>query len=179
VAKARTYLEKAKQELGVSEIPPLVVLTGDNPISNTQSEYFQQVFKKHLGLEIKIDKQIFKQRLAKMSSGDFDMVMAGWGPDYDDPLTFADLFATWNLNNRGRYSNSELDRLVRVAQEGLEPRTRMDAFGAIQDILFDDAVILMNYERGVTYVSNPAIGGIVRRAVGPDPDFSNAYIVDR
>jgi oligopeptide transport system substrate-binding protein len=178
VAKARTYLEKAKQELGVSEIPPLVVLTGDNPISNTQSEYFQQVFKKHLGLEIKIDKQIFKQRLAKMTSGDFDMVMAGWGPDYDDPLTFADLFATWNLNNRGRYSNPELDRLVRVAQEGLEPRTRMDAFGAIQDILFNDAVILMNYERGVTYVSNPAIGGIVRRAVGPDPDFSNSYIVD-
>ena len=100
VAKARAYLEKAKHELGVTEIPPLVVLTGDNPLSNTQSEYFQQVFKKHLGLEIKIDKQIFKQRLAKMTSGDFDMVMAGWGPDYDDPLTFGDLFATWNLNNR-------------------------------------------------------------------------------
>ncbi|MDH3643749.1 MAG: peptide ABC transporter substrate-binding protein [Gammaproteobacteria bacterium] len=179
VAKARDYLEKAKKELGVSEIPPLVVLTGDNPLSNTQSEYFQQVFRKHLGLELKIDKQIFKQRLAKMTSGDFDLVMAGWGPDYDDPLTFADLFATWNMNNRGRYSNPELDGLVRIAQESLEPRTRMDAFGAIQDILFEDAVILMNYERGVTYVSNPAIGGIVRRAVGPDPDFSNSFIVER
>ena len=59
------------------------------------------MFKKHLGLDIKIDKQIFKQRLAKMLSGDFDMVLAGWGPDYDDPLTFGDLFASWNLNNRG------------------------------------------------------------------------------
>jgi len=178
VAKARAYLEKAKQELGVTEIPPLVVLTGDNPLSNTQSEYFQQVFKKNLGLEIKIDKQIFKQRLAKMTSGDFDMVMAGWGPDYDDPLTFGDLFASWNLNNRGRYSNAELDRQVSIAQEALQPRTRMEAFAAIQDILHEDAVILINYERGTTYVTNPALGGIVRRAVGPDPDFTNAFVVD-
>jgi len=114
-----------------------------------------------------------------MTSGDFDLVMAGWGPDYDDPLTFGDLFASWNLNNRGRYSNPELDRQVRIAQDSLDPRTRMDAFGAIQNILFDDAAILVNYERGVTYVTNPGIAGIVRRAVGPDPDFSNAYIVDR
>jgi oligopeptide transport system substrate-binding protein len=178
VTKARVYLEKAKQELGVSEIPPLVILTGDNPLSNTQSEYFQQVFKKNLGLDIKIDKQIFKQRLAKMTSGDFDLVMAGWGPDYDDPLTFGDLFASWNLNNRGRYSNPDLDRQVRIAQQALDPQSRMDAFGAIQDILHDDAVILLNYERGVTYVTSPDIGGIVRRAVGPDPDFTNAFIVD-
>jgi len=179
VVKARAYLEKARQELGITKFPPLVMLTGDDPLSDTQAEYFQEVFRKHLGLEMKIDKQIFKQRLAKMTSGDFDLVMAGWGPDYDDPLTFGDLFASWNLNNRGRYSNPELDRQVRIAQDSLDPRTRMDAFGAIQNILFDDAAILVNYERGVTYVTNPGIAGIVRRAVGPDPDFSNAYIVDR
>jgi oligopeptide transport system substrate-binding protein len=176
--KARYHLELAKQELGVEEIPPLVLLTGDNPISNIQSEYYQQVFRKNLGLEIKIDKQIFKQRLAKMLSGDFDMVLAGWGPDYDDPLTFADLFASWNMNNRGRYENPELDELVRIAQSSQDPQERMDAFGAIQQIIFDNVVVIPNYERGVTYVTNPRMKGMVRRAVGPDPDFTNAYIVE-
>ena len=47
-----------------------------------------------------------------MTAGDFDLAMAGWGPDYDDPLTFADLFTSWNKNNRGAYSNPELDALV-------------------------------------------------------------------
>jgi oligopeptide transport system substrate-binding protein len=178
LAQARVHLEKAKRELGVDEIPPLVLLTGDNPISNVQSEYYQQVFKKNLGLTLKIDKQIFKQRLAKMLSGDFDLVLAGWGPDYDDPLTFGDLFASWNMNNRGRYNNPELDKLVRIAQTSQDTRTRMDAFGAIQRIIFDDVVILPNYERGVTYVTQPRMRGMVRRAVGPDPDFTNAYIVD-
>lgn len=176
--KARYHLELAKEELGVDEIPPLVLLTGDNPISNIQSEYYQQVFKKNLGLDIKIDKQIFKQRLAKMLSGDFDMVLAGWGPDYDDPLTFADLFASWNLNNRGRYANEEMDAWIRVAQSSQDIRERMDAFGEIQQILFDQAVIIPNYERGTTYVTHPDMRGMVRRAVGPDPDFTNAYIAE-
>jgi len=176
VAEARRHLELAKTELGVDEIPPLVLLSGDNPVSNIQSEYFQQVFKKHLGIELRIDKQIFKQRLAKMTSGDFDLVLAGWGPDYDDPLTFGDLYASWNANNRGRYSNPALDRQVRIAIESTDPRTRMDAFGEIQRILIEDVAFLPNYERGICFVVNPELKGMVRRAIGPDPDFTNAWI---
>ena len=66
---------------------------------------------------------------------------------------------------------------MRVAQNEQDVQTRMDAFGEIQRILIDDAVILPNYERGrVTYVTHPQMKGMVRRAVGPDPDFSNAWI---
>jgi oligopeptide transport system substrate-binding protein len=104
------------------------------------------------------------------------MVLAGWGPDYDDPLTFADLFASWNQNNRGRYANPALDDWVAIAQSSQDARERMDAFGEIQKILIDDAVIIPNYERGSTYVTHPQMKGMVRRAVGPDPDFTNAYI---
>jgi oligopeptide transport system substrate-binding protein len=176
VAAARRHLELAKQELGVDKLPPLVLLTGDNPASATQAEYFQNVFKRTLGLDVKIDKQIFKQRLAKMTSGEFDMVMAGWGPDYDDPLTFADLFTSWNKNNRGLYSNPQLDELVRRAQSSLDPKTRMDAFCEIQRIVHDDAVIIPNFERGLVYVRDPRLQGVQRRVVGADPDYTNAYI---
>lgn len=174
--RARAHLQKARQELG--SIPPLVLLTGDSPIANKQSEYYQQTLKEVLGLDVRIDRQIFKQRLAKMTAGEFDLVMAGWGPDFDDPLTFGGLFASWNLNNRGRYDNPELDRQVRIAEQSTDPQVRMDAFGAIQQIIHDDVVILPEYERGVVYVLNPHVEGMVRRAVGPDPDFTNARIVE-
>ena len=173
---ARQHLEIARMELGLDEFPPLMMLTGDNPISNKQSEYYQSLFKKNLGLDMKIDKQIFKQRLAKMLSGEFDLVLAGWGPDFDDPMTFGDLFASWNLNNRGQYNNPELDAQVAIAQDSLDPKTRMDAFGKIQNILYDDAVILPNYERGIVYVADDRLKGLVRRAVGTDPDYTGAYI---
>ncbi len=176
VTQARIHLDKAQRELGLTEWPPLVMLTGDNPVSNIQSEYFQAVFKKNLGLDIKIDRQIFKQRLAKMTSGDFDMVLAGWGPDYNDALTFGDLFASWNLNNRGRYDSPDYDRMVRIAQSSLDPTVRMEAFAEMQRIIYDDAVIITNYERGQAYVTHPHVKGIIRRVVGADTDYTYAYI---
>ncbi len=173
---AREHLARAKAELGVTELPPLIFLTGDNPASNKQSEYFQEVYKSRLGLEVKIDRQIFKQRLAKMTAGNFDLVLAGWGPDYSDPLTFGDLFASWNKNNRGAYANPVLDEWVAVAQGSLDPEERMQAFDQIQKIIHDDVVILPNYERGSVYVRDPRLKGVVRRAVGTDPDYTGSWI---
>jgi oligopeptide transport system substrate-binding protein len=173
---AKQHLQKALQELGLSEPPTLVLLTGDNPISSVQSEWVQQTLKTKLGINAKIDKQIFKQRLAKMTSGEFDIVLAGWGPDYNDPLTFGDLFASWNKNNRGEYNSPELDALIDIAQSRLEPAVRMQAFGDIQQHLIDQAVLLPMYERGVTYVVDPRVKQLKRRVIGPDPDVSRAYI---
>ena len=176
VALGRRYLATALEELGLAQLPALVMLTGDSQSANKQSEYYQNLFKQKLDIDIKIDRQIFKQRLAKMTAGDFDLVMAGWGPDYDDPMTFGDLFASWNENNRGRYSNPALDEAVEIARSSSDAKTRMDAFAKVQQIIYDDAVILVNYELGSVYVTNPRVKGLVRRAVGTDPDYTNAWI---
>lgn len=176
LVEARRHLEIARQELGLEEFPPIVLLTDTSQVAMTSAEYYQALFKKNLGLEIRIDAQIFKQRLAKMTAGDFDLVQAGWGPDYDDALTFADLFSSWNLNNRGRYENPRMDELVRIAQSSLDPRTRMDAVGEIQQLLYDDVVIIPEYERGWSFVVDPRLKGFKRRTIGPEVDYNYAYI---
>ncbi|MDA0978814.1 MAG: ABC transporter substrate-binding protein, partial [Proteobacteria bacterium] len=176
IALAKKYLEQARQELG-GKIPPLVLLASDSPTATKQAEYMQGVLGNKLGIDLKIDIQTFKQRLAKMTAGEFDIVAAGWGPDFDDIMTFGDLFASWNLNNRGRYSNPEYDRLIRVAMNSTNPKVRMDAMGEIQQIIHDDAVILPQYEQGVIYLLHPRLKGVVRRVVGPDPDFTYARVV--
>ncbi len=175
-AKAKKLLAQALEELGLEELPVMVLLSGDNPLSSLQAEWMQQELRQNLGLRLKIDKQIFKQRLAKMTSGEFDMVLAGWGPDYNDPLTFADLFASWNMNNRGRYASQAMDALVAQAQNSIDPAVRMRAFGDIQELLIDDVVVLPMYERGVNYVVHPRLKGIKRRVIGPSTDLTRAYI---
>jgi len=176
LARARELLEMARQELDLGEFPPIIFLSGDTPVSLLAAEYYQQLYKQNLGLEIRIDAQIFKQRLAKMTSGDFDIVLAGWSPDYFDALTFGDLFASWNLNNRGRYNSEEMDRHIRIAQSELDPRKRMDAFGEIQRLAYDDVVIIPMYERGWSFVVDPRLKGFKRRSVGPETDYNYAYI---
>ena len=175
--KARAYLEQAKRELGVEQIPPLSLLISEGPQAAKQAEYLQYLLGRTLGLTLKIDTQIFKQRLAKMSSGDFDLVGAGWGPDYNDAMTFADLFASWSENNRGRYRSADYDRWVKAAQASTDPRVRVAAFAELQKIIFDDAVILPQYERGGVYLQSPQLEGVARRIFGGDPNFSDARIV--
>lgn len=175
VALAKQYYEKAKKELGLKKIS-LTLLAGDSPAASKQAEYFQNLMKKRLGLELKIDKQTFKQRLAKMTTGDFDIVAAGWGPDFDDPMTFADLFASWNENNRGRYSNPTYDKWIRVAQKSADMKTRMDAMAKVQDIVVEDVAILPSYERGIVYVQNKKLKGVVRNVIGADPSYVYARV---
>ncbi len=175
-ALARRHLAAALEELELSEPPELVLLTGNSPTANKQAEFLQTLWKEALGMTVRIDRQIFKQRLAKMTSGDFDLVAAGWGPDYLDPLTFGDLFASWNLNNRGRYANPELDACVRTAQNSVDATVRVDAFGCIQRILLEDHAIIPTYERGQIYVIHPAVKGTIRRQTSPDPDLSRAWL---
>ena len=176
LVQAKEYLQKALDELGLDSLPPLVLLTGDTPVARIQAEYYQEVFKRNLDIDLVIDSQIFRQRLEKMTAGDFDLVAAGWGPDYNDPLTFGDLYASWNLNNRGRYANPALDAQVRIAQSSLDMGERMRAFGEIQRILHEDVAMLPDYERGYVYVTHPQVRGIVRHVIGAETDFTNAWI---
>jgi hypothetical protein len=53
---------------------------------------------------------------------------------------------------------------------------RFAAFGEIQRILIDEAAIIMAYERGVMYVQDQRLKGVVRRSVGPPTDYTYAYL---
>lgn len=175
-ALALAHLAQAKAALGVAVMPPLSLLVGDSPSARKEAEYFQNLFHRTLGLTINIDAQIFKQRLAKMTTGEYDLVGAGWGPDYDDPLTFGDLFTSWNKNNRGRYANPALDHQVRIAENSRDVEVRMRAFAEVQRIIYEDSVIIPTYERGIIYVTHPQLRGALRRVVGASPDYTRAWI---
>lgn len=178
-ARGREYLAAAKRELGLDRIPPITLLADDSPNGQKTAEFLQTLLKQTLDLDIRVDVQIFKQRLAKMTAGDFDMVVSGWGPDYDDLLTYGDLFLGQNLNNRGRYQSDVYDAYVAVAQRSLDTDERMRAFGDMQRLIYEDAVIVPLYERGKIYVQHPRLKDVVRRAVGGDPNFNFARIEPR
>lgn len=179
IEQAKKHLALAKKELGVTELPPIILLSGDSPTASKEAEYFQNMLKTTLGIDLKIDKQNFKQRLAKMTSGDFDMVAAGWGPDFDDPMTFADLFASWNENNRGLYKNEQYDHWVRVAQNSADPKVRMDAMAKVQAIIIEEVAVLPKYESGQVYVQSPQLKGVARRVIGADPSFVYAKVTQK
>lgn len=173
---ARDYAAQAKTELGVATLPPLTLLTRDDARAGKEAEYLQQLLAAGLGLPIRIDRQLTHQRYEKMAQGEFDIVVTGWGPDFDDPITFGDVFASWNENNRGRYYNPRYDQLVDIAQRSADPKTRMNAMADMQRLLIEDVPVLPLYENSRVYVQHPQLRGVARNVFGVDPDFRHAWV---
>ncbi len=174
--RARQELALAKQELG-GEIPELVWLTDEGQgLPARMAEYFQQVLRSRLGIRIRIDQQVFQQRLAKMTAGDFDLEAGGWAPDYDDAMTFADLFTSWNENNRGKYASPRYDQLIREAQDTADVKRRFDAIAEAERIAVAEVAILPLYEGASVEMESPVVHGILRRRFGTDPDYTYATV---
>lgn len=176
VAIARSELALAQRELGIKQWPPLVILARSSPTEKKIAEYFQQLLQQGLGIPVRIDIQIFKQAIDKMNRGDFDVAVAGWLPDFDDAISFGDVMASWNENNRGRYSSEQYDALVNAANATANQALRMPLFAQMQKLLIEDAPILPMFESTEVYVTNPQLRGVTRSLFGGDLDFRNAYV---
>jgi oligopeptide transport system substrate-binding protein len=175
---ARRELAGALTELGVLELPPLHLLTGEAPTALRIGEYVQARLAEVLGIRVRLDRQITKQRLQQMNRGEFDIALQNWGPDFDDPITFAELLVSGNPVNRGRYASAAYDRWVRAAGRALEPSGRLAAFDAMQRLVRDDAPLIPLYENARLYVQHPALHGVVRAPFSGDPDLRHAWIAD-
>lgn len=176
LAVARQELALAQRELNVKQWPPLVLLAGVSPTAKKQAEYFQQLLQLGLDIPVRIDNQIFKQTIEKMNRGDFDIAMAGWVPDFDDAITFGDLLASWNENNRGRYNNPNYDALVRAANATGDQSKRMPLFAQMQQMIIEDVPVLPTFESAEMYAINPQLRGVTRALFGGDLDFRHAYV---
>jgi oligopeptide transport system substrate-binding protein len=178
INKAQNALQKAKAELNVATLPLLTLLIYDSPAAVRQAEYLQRVLQQTLGITLIIDKQIFKQKLAKLKSGEFDLALSAWGPDYNDPMTFADLLHSANENNHGSYHNDNYDQLVEQAATLPPGETRTQTFSAMQTIMTQDIAVLPLTEPGIIYVQNRQLQNVRRSRFGGDPDLRHAFISD-
>lgn len=178
IEKAKEHLAIAMKELGLTKPPTLTWLTTESETAVREAEYMQSLLRARLGITIKIDRQIFKQRLAKMKSGDFEVVSAAWGPDYPDPLTMVDILASWNGNNAAGWKNDRFDYLVKRAMSSSDQKLRMDSLAEAESIALEEVVLIPTYERIVLYTHPMRVKGIVRRPMGGDPDYSRADFND-
>ena len=156
----------------------LTLLTTTSPTGTKIAEYLQGVLKSELGLDVKVDQQTLKQYLARREAGEFDIVVSSWYPDFDDIVTYADLLASYNGNNRGRYNNDRYDAVLKTLQSSLDRGDRMKAAAELQSIIMDDVPLIPMAETGSAYLQHPQLKGVVRRVLGADPDYTYARVVE-
>ncbi|MEI8025570.1 MAG: peptide ABC transporter substrate-binding protein [Pseudomonadota bacterium] len=176
LASAKKYIAAYLAETKQTKVPSFTLLGDDGTAAKTQIEYLQGFLKKAFQTEVKIDIVPFKTRLQRMQDGQFDLVVAGWGPDYFDSMTFMDLFMSNNENNHGPFKDAKFDAMIVSAQKENDVVKRTAILTAAEKYLVEEkAGVVPVYQRSRSYIYSEGLEGFVRPPLGADPNLRYAY----
>ncbi len=146
------------------------LLISDQDQTKKIAEFIKNELETNLpGLTISINVQPFKQRLALDHAINYDIQLAGWGPDYQDPLTFMDLWVTDGGNNKTNYENPEYDKVIEEAISNYHSlAARFESLQNLEVIVLkDDAVIAPLFQGGHAVLQKKYVKNFIEHPFGP------------
>lgn len=175
-AKAKEYFETAKKELGLESFTYTLIVEDTESAQNV-AQFIQSEVQTNLpGLTISIETMPKKNRVERMQSGEFELGLTRWGPDYADPMTYLDMWTTGSPNNYGFWSNADYDAIIQSAKDGelaLDLTARWEALKKAEGIVMDEAVILPVYQKGNAVMIKANVAGIEFHSVGINRIYKN------
>lgn len=175
-SEAKALLEEGLKEEGLTlaEFSP-ELLCDDTSAAKQQAEFLQAQLKEHLGVTLNIRQVTYNARLDAMDQGDFEIVFAGWSPDYNDPMTYLDMWVTGNGNNHGKWSNAEYDKIIKEASQIADKEAYYAKLKEAEEILAEECPIGFIYDRQTSYVTSDRLKGVIRTAF-QDINLNYAYV---
>lgn len=169
--KAKEYLATALSELGctVDELSAhLSIDCGDSATSIAEASFYQEQWRQVLGIEVTVNSMITKQGSQNRKTGNYVMSVTGWGPDYNDPNTFLDMWVTDGGNNQTGFSNERYDELIDLASKETDLEKRESYFIECEQIIADQLPIGPAYWRAPSYACSDKIKGGMHRSTFQD-----------
>ena len=166
-------VEEAKQLLADAGYPngegfPTVTYlynTSDN--HKKIGEALQQQWQTALGVEVKLENQEWAAFLETRKNGEYQIARNGWIADYNDPISFLDMWITGGGNNDAQYSNAEYDAAIKEAKGSADPAVRMAAMHKAEDIIMgEDWALGPIYFYTQKYMLNTDVKGMYYTPLG-------------
>ena len=168
VESARALWEKGVEEIG-GEVPKLTMLFSDDSSQRDMATYMQDQYKKNLGVDLDVEIVTFDAALDRVDQEDYQINYAfGWIGDYDDPMTFLDLYLSDSPFNNSFFENEEYDRLIKGAQTESDTDKRMQMMLDAEQILIEEAGTVPVYYAVYAGVKKPYFKGYTPHPFGGD-----------
>ncbi|WP_367293404.1 peptide ABC transporter substrate-binding protein [Liquorilactobacillus satsumensis] len=179
-AEAKKLWQQGLKELGVSSLN-FEILSDDTDKGKDTTEFLQSQIEENLsGAKVSVANVPFKTRLSRSESGNFDVVVTGWGADFADPISFLDLFTSDNSQNDGKWKNSEYDKLIEASKTtdtGNTDKRWADLVQA-QKILLNDQGISPIYQQATSTLVKSKVKDVIYNSAGVNYNFKDAYIAN-
>ena len=175
ITLAQKLFKEGLEEIG-HKGPVKLSLTVENT-STVQKDgiYIQEQLRDNLGIDLELKTKTYVARLNDYALANYDMMYTRWGPDYNDPMTFLDLWIS-GPNNRPNWLNKKYDELIKTASNSNDNDIRMKAMYEAETLLMKEMPIVPIYFTANNWLVKPWIKNFVIRTAGTGVSFYWAEI---
>lgn len=164
-AKAKEYWNKGVAELG-GKAPQLTLVMDDNTENKDVGTYLQSQFKSVLGIDVKLDSKTKEARRALMKTSKYQMGLNAWGADYDDPMTYLQIWTENKNGFRGNFKDTDAANsyanLVKQAHSEKDYTKRADLMvQAEKSLVVEQAVVAPLYYMGSAYLVKANVKNLI------------------
>ncbi|NMC57195.1 MAG: peptide ABC transporter substrate-binding protein [Eubacteriaceae bacterium] len=163
--KARALLKDAGYE-GGKGFPVVEYMYVSSSENKAIAEALQNMWQTELGVTVKLVNQEGSVYGEALYTGAYQIAPFYWAPDYNDPISFLDIWVTDGMNNVAAYSNTAYDSLIQQVKDSSKTSQRMSLMHQAEKILIDDAVIAPVYFYTQPYMLNSNIKGMYYSPMG-------------
>ena len=134
VAEAKALLAEAGYPNGEG-FPVVTYLYNTSDAHKAIGEALQQMWQKELGVTVQLQNQEWNAFLENRKNGEYQIARNGWIADYNDPISFLDMWMTGGGNNDAQYSVAEYDAAIAEAKASADPAVHMAAMHKAEDLI--------------------------------------------
>ncbi len=164
-------LELAKEALAEAGypdgegLPVIEYLYNEGTGHQLIGEALQNMWSK-IGVNVELTSQEWGTFLNTRKEGDYQIARNGWLGDYNDPISFLDMWVTGGGNNDAQWSNAEYDQLISDIKSTSDQSERMSKMHAAEDIIFDEWMLCPIYYYTDIYMINSNVKGFYASKLG-------------
>lgn len=136
--EAKELLEKGMEEEGWDELPEVALSYNTDENHKKLAEAVQEMIKKNLDVDLKLNNQEWKTYLESANQGNFQMARMGWVGAFVDPVVMLDYYLGNSPNNRTNWVNETYDELMDESKMELDDEKRYDLLHEAEEILMEE-----------------------------------------
>lgn len=160
----------------------LTVFTYSPTVQTTNiMEWYKQQLESKLGIHVQVD--IYPDSSTWVTARNeyqYDFYSMGWNGDFNDPMTFLELFVTGNgyAKFMGGFSDAEYDSLIEQAGSSQDDAERLELFAQAEKILLDKGGVIPLYFPQSQIYYQSYVKGLSLPMFGAEYEFSRVYILE-
>ncbi len=164
--EARDLLAEAGYP-GGEGFPEVTYLYNTGETHKAVAEALQKMWQDALGVKVTLREEEWGAFIQARKAGEFSIARGSWLADYDDPMSFLDLFRTDASGNDAHYTDEGYDKLMTDAHAAGDPDKRMERLHQAEDLLIGrDYALCPLYFYGQTYMVKDGLDGVYYSPLG-------------